>query len=207
MQLRVGVRGVEVRAPSWVPEGEIGQFVLQKKEWIERALGAQEPGADVLACGGTLYVLGMPYQLEVLPADDGAGPCLEELMAGWRVRGSREAVCRLLAKWYYLKAEREFAARVIHWAGKMGRTGAPRVIVKDQQRSWGSYSARTRSVSLNWRMLAFPPEIIDYVVVHELCHAGHMHHARSFWDEVGLFCPEWRQRRLWLRTHARKYLF
>ena len=209
MQLRVGVRGVEVRAPSWVPEGEIGQFVLEKKDWIERAV--KESGhrtADklqVLCAGGTLYVLGAGYRLEVVAADRGK-PWLEEADQGWRIKGDSTAVRRLLAKWYQLHARRIFSTMVGQWSHRMGMP-VPRVVVKDQQRLWGSYSARTKTVNLNWRMLAFPPEIIEYIVVHELCHAKHLDHSRAFWDEVGRYCPDWRTRRLWLRTSAHKYLF
>ena len=209
MQLRVGVRGVEVRAPSWVPEGEIGQFVLDKKDWIERAV--REAGhrgsanAQVLSAGGTLYVLGAPYRLEVLPVDAGKA-WLEEAEQGWRIKGDSTAVRRLLAKWYRLNARRIFGTMAGQWSHRMSMP-VPTVMVKDQQRLWGSYSARTGTVNLNWRMLAFPPEIIEYIVIHELCHARRLDHSRAFWDDVARYCPDWRARRLWLRTSAHKYLF
>ena len=209
MQLRVGVRGVEVRAPSWVPESEIGAFVLQKKDWIERAVKEagyrQVHSAQMFSEGGTLYVLGAPYQLEVVPVDTGK-PWLEEMDRGWRVKGDSAAVRRLLVKWYQLGARRIFSAMVGQWAQRMSMH-VPKVVVKDQQRLWGSYSARTKTVNLNWRMMAFPPEIIEYIVVHELCHAKHLDHSRAFWNEVALYCPDWKARRLWLRTGAQKYLF
>jgi predicted metal-dependent hydrolase len=209
MQIRVGVRGVEVRAPSWVPEGEIGEFVLQKRDWIERAV--KEAGhrtlrdTQVFSAGGTLYVLGAPYLLEVVGADTGK-PWLEEIERGWRIKGDAAAVRRLLVKWYQLSARNIFTAMTRQWAERMAMH-RPRVVVKDQQRLWGSYSARTRRVNLNWRMMAFPPEIIEYIVIHELCHAKHLDHSRAFWNEVGKYCPDWRARRLWLRTSAQKYLF
>jgi predicted metal-dependent hydrolase len=209
MQLRVGVRGVEVRAPSWVPESEIGQFVLQKKDWIERAVKEAghrtAQGEQVLSAGGTLYVLGAVYRLEVVPVDAGK-PWLEEMAQGWRVKGDSAAVRRLLVKWYQLGARSIFSAMVRQWAQRMSMH-SPKVMVKDQQRLWGSYSARTKTVNLNWRMMAFPPEIIEYIVIHELCHAKHLDHSRSFWNEVALYCPDWKARRLWLRTSAQKYLF
>ena len=95
MQIRVGVRGVEVRAPSWVPDSEIGAFVLQKKEWIERAVHEAghrvAQGLEVLSSGGVLYVLGAPYLLDVVPADAGK-PWLEEKDRGWRIKGDAAAV-------------------------------------------------------------------------------------------------------------------
>ncbi len=209
MQLRVGVRGVEVRAPVWVPESEIRQFVLHKQDWIERAVkevGQREPqGVQVLSTGGVLYVLGESFQLDVIPADTGK-PWLEEVDRGWRVKGDAAAVRRLLLKWYQLSGRRVFPAMVSQWAGRMG-INVPKVVVKDQKRLWGSYSARTKTVNLNWRMLAFPSEVIEYILIHELCHAKHLDHSRAFWNEVARYCPDWRTRRLWLRSSAQKYLF
>jgi predicted metal-dependent hydrolase len=209
MQLRVGVRGVEVRAPSWVPESEIGAFVLQKKDWIERAVKEAghrtSQGVQVFSQGGMLYVLGAPRQLEVISADAGK-PWLEETEQGWRVKGDSAAIRRLVVKWYQLGVRRIFMAMVSQWAQRMAMH-PPKVVVKDQQRLWGSYSARTKTVNLNWRMMAFPPEIIEYIVIHELCHAKHLNHSRAFWNEVSKYCPDWRVRRLWLRTSAQKYLF
>jgi predicted metal-dependent hydrolase len=112
----------------------------------------------------------------------------------------------LIVKWYRLKAEKIFSGLLVHWADRM-KMPVPGYVVKEQQRLWGSYSSRTKSVNLNWRMVAFPPEIIEYIIIHELCHARHMHHGKSFWDEVAKYCPDWRRRRSWLRDGARPYLF
>ena len=209
LQVRVGIRGVDVSAPAWVSDSEIGDFLLRQKSWIDRALaeaglrhGSRE---GVFSSGGTLYVMGEAYQLTCLPLDE-EQPCLEEFSCGWRVKADAEVRRRLIVKWYQLRAWKIFPQIVEAWAVRMGMS-CPRILVKDQQRLWGSYSARTRSVQLNWRMLAFPPMIMDYIVVHELSHARHLDHSPLFWDEVSRFCPDWRARRRWLRTDARKYLF
>ena len=167
--------------------------------------GLRQSRDGVFVSGGTLYVMGEAYQLECLAADTGL-PCLEEFAGGWRVKADTALRRRLIVKWYHLKASRMFPQIVDDWAARMGLV-CPRVIVKDQQRLWGSYSARTQSVQLNWRLLAFPPVIMDYIVVHELSHARHLNHSRAFWAEVSRFCPEWHARRRWLRTDAPRYLF
>ncbi len=208
MQLSVGVRGVEVRAPSWTPEKEINDFIQDKRFWIERAVreaGVLKRGPNLFEAGGACYVLGDVFQLEVV-APDGGKSWLEELPKGWRVKGDHAQVRRLIVKWYRLKADKILSGLLVHWADRMHMT-VPGYVVKEQQRLWGSYSARTKSVNLNWRMVAFPPEIIEYIIIHELCHARHLHHGKSFWDEVAKYCPDWRKRRLWLRTGAKAYLF
>ena len=72
---------------------------------------------------------------------------------------------------------------------------------------WALSSARTRwgscaadgSIRLNWRLMHFPVEIIDYVVAHELAHLREMNHGPRFWSAVGELFPDWKRAREWLR--------
>lgn len=47
-----------------------------------------------------------------------------------------------------------------------------------------------------------PPEVIDYVVVHELCHRKQMNHSKAFWDEVASVCPDYKEAKNWLKEHG-----
>jgi predicted metal-dependent hydrolase len=76
------------------------------------------------------------------------------------------------------------------------------VRIKDQRTRWGSYSKATNTISLNFRLLFAPPEILDYVIVHELAHIRELNHSRRFWNLVGTAIPEYRQRRKWLRENG-----
>ncbi|MCR4596576.1 MAG: M48 family metallopeptidase, partial [Lachnospiraceae bacterium] len=58
------------------------------------------------------------------------------------------------------------------------------------------------NLNFNCLLMQAPPEILDYVIIHELCHRRHMNHSREFWDEVGKFCPEYKARRRWLRENG-----
>ena len=75
------------------------------------------------------------------------------------------------------------------------------VAVRDQKTRWGSCSSRG-TLSFNYRLIFAPPVILDYVVVHELCHLTHMNHSKDFWDMVAQIMPEHRQYRRWLRDHG-----
>lgn len=55
---------------------------------------------------------------------------------------------------------------------------------------WGSCSSKG-SINLNWRLILFPKDVVDYVIVHELCHLKHLNHSKSFWDLVEKYCPEY----------------
>lgn len=76
------------------------------------------------------------------------------------------------------------------------RTGIPfrSCSIRIQRSRWGSCSAKG-SISLNAKLLLFPPEIAEYVMIHELCHLREMNHSAAFWREVASFLPDWKTRR------------
>ena len=73
--------------------------------------------------------------------------------------------------------------------------------VRDQKTRWGSCSSRG-TLSFNYRLIFAPPEVLDYVVVHELCHLTHMNHSKDFWNMVGAVMPDYKKYRKWLREHG-----
>ncbi|MCD7836919.1 MAG: M48 family metallopeptidase [Lachnospiraceae bacterium] len=75
------------------------------------------------------------------------------------------------------------------------------ITIRNQKTRWGSCSSRG-TLSFNYRLIFAPPEILDYVVVHELCHLTHMDHSKSFWSMVASIMPEYRQYRQWLNEHG-----
>ena len=69
---------------------------------------------------------------------------------------------------------------------------------------WGSCSTKG-NLNFNWKLVLMPPEILDYVVVHELAHRLQMNHSAAFWAEVGKILPDYRERRQWLKVNGQKY--
>ena len=80
-----------------------------------------------------------------------------------------------------------------------------RIQVRDQRTRWGSCSTRG-TLSFNWRLVLAPFEVLDYVVVHELCHLREPNHSRRFWGLVESRRPCWREQRGWLREHGAELL-
>jgi predicted metal-dependent hydrolase len=80
-----------------------------------------------------------------------------------------------------------------------------RIRIGGQRTLWGSCSARG-TLSFNWRLVLAPPEVLDYVVVHELCHLRVPDHSTRFWALVERHRPHWRHQRDWLRRHGPELL-
>jgi len=69
--------------------------------------------------------------------------------------------------------------------------------IKDQKHLWGS-CGHDRSINLNWQLIFAPKSVLEYAVVHELCHLRHRNHDTSFWSLVGGILPDWETRKAWL---------
>lgn len=105
-----------------------------------------------------------------------------------------------LERWYRRQAHTVVAERLAHWNTHYGFTWT-RVAIKEQKTRWGSCS-RQGALNFNWRLLLAPLPVLDYVVIHELCHLKEPNHGSRFWALVAQTCPDYRERRGWLRQHG-----
>jgi predicted metal-dependent hydrolase len=96
-------------------------------------------------------------------------------------------------------AERELPPRTLELARNFG-IGVKRVTVRSQKTRWGSCSTRG-TISLNWRIIQAPPEVRDYLIIHELMHRRQMNHSARYWKLVAEAFPDYRAAELWLRKH------
>lgn len=111
------------------------------------------------------------------------------------------AVQRTALENRYKEAARSYIPqRVAYYHARTG--GAyHRITIRDQKTRWGSCSSKG-TLSFNWRLMLAPPSILDYVVVHELCHLTHMNHSAAFWQAVEEIYPDYRIARKWLKEHG-----
>ena len=78
-----------------------------------------------------------------------------------------------------------------------------RITIRDQKTRWGSRSS-SGTLSFNYRLMYAPRKVLDYVVVHELCHITHMNHSKEFWDMVASILPDYKESRNWLKEHGKE---
>ena len=91
-------------------------------------------------------------------------------------------------------------AKVRHFAPIVG-VNYGRITIRNQRTRWGSCSAKG-NLNFNCMLMKTPPEVVDYVVVHELCHRLEMNHSPRFWAQVERVCPQYRQARAWLKKNG-----
>lgn len=90
--------------------------------------------------------------------------------------------------------------RVEYFAKVIGVTYG-KITVRNQKTRWGSCSSKG-NLNFNCLLMLAPPEVLDYVVVHELCHRKQMNHSKAFWLEVEKVLPDYKEVRKWLKEEG-----
>ena len=94
--------------------------------------------------------------------------------------------------------------RTAHFAPLVGVTYG-RITIRNQRTRWGSCSSKG-NLNFNCLLMLAPAEVIDYVVVHELCHRKEMNHSAAFWNEVAKILPDYKEQEKWLKTHGNELM-
>lgn len=192
-------RRVEVRAPLRASRGEIDAFVASRQDWLQTRLSrfaAHPPVSDAerYAHGSLHPFLGR--QLRLVLTGSGRSPVLADDQLLLSTVGDCEAVKKALNLWYRRRAQEDFARRLevlFPFFAGLGH-GFPQLRIRAMRSRWGSMSART-GMTLSLDLIKTPPECIDYVVLHELCHLEHMNHGPGFKTLMTRLMPDWPERR------------
>jgi predicted metal-dependent hydrolase len=187
---------VEVVVPPRVRPREVEQFLQAHREWIDSkraAALARRPAPEPFPPTQLRFGLGQETwrlrlaggtgraRIEEIPAADGG--ILD-------IRGEPASLRPALRDWLLRKARERLEPRL---AATSAATGIPysKLSIRRQRSRWGSCSARG-TISLNACLLFQRPEVVDYLIVHELTHVKHMNHSARFWQAVEKHCPRWR---------------
>ncbi|MBI4563232.1 MAG: M48 family metallopeptidase [Planctomycetes bacterium] len=196
--------GVRVILPARMAAAEAEPLLRARAAWVLRTLDRAERWARVmpvrrLAHGAEVPFLGTNLRLDVARGPTRVGRLGDSLMVTVPTPVDR-SIRRALVGWYRREAEWELERRVRDLSSRHG-LAVRSVVVRDQKTRWGSCSTSGR-LSFNWRLMLAPPEIVDYLVCHELAHLWEPNHSPRFWARVGGLCPAWREREKWLRKHG-----
>ena len=101
---------------------------------------------------------------------------------------------------YRRQAKARLEERAAYFASRMG-VSYQKISVRAAKTRWGSCSAKG-NLNFHWKLILMPPQVLDYVVVHELAHRKEMNHSPAFWAEVEKILPDYRERRKWLKTYG-----
>ena len=207
MEVRVSANGsVRLYAPKQVALKDADAFILKKAEWIEdvraefRRQGAVALQDRPMETGAKILYEGILTPLLVVP---GAQKRIDFDGERIEIRASdvgSEAVRVQLRAWLWERALEQTTRRAEYY-GRLIGGDYRKVAVRDQRTRWGSCSSQ-RNLSFNWKLIMAPPEVLDYVVVHELCHLHEFDHSPKFWARVERHLPDYRTWKDWLKANG-----
>jgi predicted metal-dependent hydrolase len=206
----VSAEGLAVNAPRWVSLQNIEAAVQAKGDWILRKLHEQQErarrveaariewhdGTSLPFLGETVIIVLDPRVAgAVLNTDADALPGVPRLTlhVGLPHNAGPEQIRDVVQSWLQRQALRVFTERCQHFATSLG-VKMRRLSLSAAQTRWGSASA-DGSIRLNWRLVHFGMQVIDYVVAHELAHLREMNHSAAFWDVVRSVVPDYQRMR------------
>lgn len=197
---------VKVRVPMTLSDRRVKDLVTKRTSWIKSKLQEQS-NRPVLApreyiSGETLTYLGKNYRLNVLIGEQP----LVKLRGGYvevtisdTDEDPKTTVHSLLQDWYRSHAQKRLEEKTSHLAEIIG-VNPSSVTVKNYKSRWGSCSTKG-DISYNWKIIMAPQSIVDYVIIHELCHILEHNHSSKYWKHVERHVPNWRQYREWLKLN------
>lgn len=199
---------VLVRAPESVPDERIEDMVEAKRYWIfknlaewcdlnaTRVLREYRNGEGFLYLGRSYRLLLVTEQAEPLLLKNGRFCLRRDLVE----RGDIEAARAAFRDYHIARGSERITQRVSYYAPKVG-VAARDIDIRELGNRWASCYANGK-LAFHWKCMMAPQTIIDYIVVHELCHFHHRDHTDAFWNEVDKVLPAYRERKEWLRRHG-----
>jgi predicted metal-dependent hydrolase len=219
--MSVGPDGLDVRVPRWVSVGAVEVVLLEKAEWIVRKLQEmQERQLHMQSTiiqwrdGAVLPFLGSEVVLRFdashsfsncgailnIDTDPVTGKAQQVLKVAISQTASQPQIRDAVQAWLMLQAKQNFTQRLNQFAPNLDVRWT-KLSLSNANTRWGTASA-DGAIRLNWRLIHFKQDIIDYVVVHELSHLRVMNHSPLFWDTVRTVVPDYAQLREQLRDEV-----
>jgi predicted metal-dependent hydrolase len=209
---------VEIVAPWQIPEHKLHKFMEAKQQWVTQALkkmAATSPGqngfvpaeyklgVEITYQGKAYPLIFKPSKLKKVKIEFANGYIAhipQTLVADDTSQEIKEALIRWMKKQTKILVEQMVRNHADH------KQLYPRTItVKTQKSRWGSCGIHN-DININWLLLMAPEEVLEYVVVHELCHIKVKNHSSQFWALVAEHLPDYKSRRLWLKQQGRSLM-
>lgn len=192
-----------VRAPLGTSQKYIEDLVEQKEDWIKEKMRIiQERRAKYtekqFSVGEEFLFLGKPYILRF--SRQVGEPGIESKYL-FLPECNNEKAESYIKNWYRNKAKLIFSERVERFAMRQG-ISYQAVKITSASHRWGSCSSKG-NLNFTWKLVMAPLQVIDYVVVHELCHIEYPNHSKDFWAKVKQIMPDYKLKQKWLADNQR----
>lgn len=207
---------IEVVAPPKVSEQRIKDFVNEQQHWIKDAIRRIElrtkaqPSLTPVAYvdGSSIPYQGRQIPLSIIPTDSKnlrvqlhhEQQFLVYLPVALKLGDASDQIKSALERWMKQQTRLQ-AGKIIDKHGPKHQLYPRSLRIKTQKTRWGSCGPNN-DINLNWLLMLAPVVVMEYVVVHELCHIRHKNHSKDFWSLVAEHMPDYLQHRRWLKANG-----
>jgi predicted metal-dependent hydrolase len=206
-RILVSQSGVELVLPEGTPLSKAPELMRNHADWLLHHLSRLERSKAKYNQNqlpqGTILLEGIPHQVKT-NYQGRAQPSLK-ILAAERIleltvpQGRSNPLHMLEA--ILQKQSRVKLKKLVRQRASQLKLQFTNITIRDQRTRWGSCSSKG-TISLNWRLIMAPPEVLDYVIVHELSHLVEHNHSKRFWLLVQQNCPNFNEFRLWLKVNG-----
>lgn len=198
---------VIVSAPLRTSKDYILLVVKNRAKWIvEKQEEVKKRGSRKIkrnfTQGSTFMYLGQEYSLSLL-FDESRKNISIELCDEFKIHTNTMEAEKLriaLEKWYRAQTLEIVTERIDYYANNF-KDKVTDIRVKEQKRRWASCTGKN-AILFNWRISMARADVIDYIVVHEMCHMDHRNHSKYFWNRVQEIMPDYKTKHEWLRVNG-----
>lgn len=199
---------VSVVVPKDLSEDRIKKVLLDKDRWIKQKIAAQQniqpTTSKQFVSGESFSYLGRNYRLKVKRGKYQPVKLLNGYLTTTLPEGAKnpQMVRNSLFQWYIAQAEPKLIDKTMRYASIVGVEPSS-VGLKAYKSRWGNCNANG-GIDYNWKIIMAPQSVVDYVVVHELCHLKHFNHSTDYWKQVKRILPDYQDSKQWLKEHRRE---
>jgi predicted metal-dependent hydrolase len=201
---------VEVQAPKGTPDEKVLQLIEGKWDLIQEKLTEMKdrllgPQKKVYEYGESFLYLGKTYPIQIFQDINITREHVvfkEEKLHIYVKQFDTEKIKQALKRFYYQQCK-ALVERSISAYQNNFKTKPRSFRISDSKTTWGTCDSK-QQLTFNWRLAMAPLRVIDYVVVHEMCHMVHLNHDRSFWRLVGKIMPDYKEKETWLTLSSWK---
>ncbi|MGG0717989.1 SprT family zinc-dependent metalloprotease [Robertmurraya massiliosenegalensis] len=205
-----GYGTVEVHAPKGTSDEKIHQVIEEHWDAIQEKLREMKarlrgPEEKVYEYGESFLYLGNAYPIQIFEDMNITQERVEfkdEILHIYVKKHDGEKIKQALKRFYYQQCK-ALVEKSISVNQSNFKTKPRSIQITDSKKTWGTCDSK-RQLTFNWRLAMAPREVIDYVVVHEMCHMVHLNHDRSFWRLVGKIMPDYKEKENWLSLSSWK---
>lgn len=204
-----------VKSNKSVSHSMVIDFLLEKRTWIQKSLlklksYLQQNQGPQLNNGELFPYLGSPRQLRFVMTpnkkvffsihNNHLNIHIPEKQWNQIQEQDLKSFWPELQIFYKRESQQFISSRIQIWCQIMN-LHPHKIRFKNQSTRWGSCSSKG-IINLNWRLIAAPLDVIDYILIHELAHLKHLNHSAQFWNLVDQFCPHVQSSEKWLKQHG-----